>query len=156
MGGGRFWGMVLAVVTAGIGIVGGRALGFNNMGAFWRKDVTPPPALAAFTGATSATDGYVNVTITFPADQSDYDQVVIRRLGGATAPNAACNNGTVVATFTRPTFPNQAPLADFASVGQYYSYRACLYDISGNVTSSQTIVNVRAGWPCAGTRYAEN
>lgn len=115
-------------------------------GGFWRApDTTAPPALTAFTAATGARPGETIVTLDFPADTSDIERVDLKRVAGATAP-ADCSGGTVqsfAAPYTDPTAHTVAYTTG-AAAGASYSYRACIYDAWGNVTSSNTATNVMA------------
>jgi len=85
----------------------------------------PLTAFNAVTGST--TNGTIDMTINFPTNNSYYGRVDIRRIAGATAPNADCaTDGTVVksfTTFSNATWTDTTPLA-----GGLYSYRACVYD----------------------------
>jgi hypothetical protein len=104
-------------------------------------DTTAPPALTAFTGLPGGASGVIALTLTHPADTSDFDHIDIRRIGGATPP-ADCTAGTVA--MTRSTFANGAVNDTGLTSGNYYSYRACIYDSAGNITSSNTVANVQA------------
>jgi hypothetical protein len=131
------------IIWLGLGLIP-FLLGFNyNMGAFFR-DAAAPPILAAFSAVTGSASGQIDVTVTFPGTPgiNDYKTVDIRRLAGGTAPNAACTNGSVAKTYS--AFGSET----FADTGLthwgLYSYRACIYDAPGNLTSSQTLTSVRA------------
>jgi hypothetical protein len=115
-----------------------------------------------FTAATGALLGEVAITVDFPATPSrdDYDRVTIRRLAGATAPNANCSSdGSVIKTYTTPTFPDPDAFNDTGTGGSYYSYRACIYDGAGNLTATQTQTNIQAkpgAYYTGITYYADN
>ncbi len=112
-----------------------------------------PSTVTTFSGATGAGTGEINVTVTFAAT-TDYQTVTVRRIAGATAPNANCtSDGSVVRTYTSPTFTNGA-FVDTGTAGTYYSYRLCIYDGSSNLASTQTITNVQAKPNCAGLSSA--
>jgi hypothetical protein len=118
---------------------------------FWAEpDVTPPPALQSFAAATGDAPGEVKVTVDFPANVSDYARVDVRWIAGATAPNAACTNGTVLVSHT-PAFTDPSVTVHSATQSSYYSYRACIYDEAGNLTASNNVVNVQARKSCSGT-----
>jgi len=121
--------------------------GYYNLGAFFGDQIAPP-VLTAFSGATGSGSGEIDLTITFPSYTGDYKTVVIRRLDGATAPNAGCSNGSAIKTYNSPTFSND--YTDTGTGGSYYSFRACLYDWAGNLTSSQTATNIQAESGCGG------
>lgn len=106
------------------------------------EDLTDPPNLTSFSGVTGSANGEIDLTIDFPADVSDYNQVLIRRLAGATPPT--CFTGTVVRTYNVGQFTDQTPTTDTGTAGTYYSYRACIYDSSNNVTTSDVALNILA------------
>jgi hypothetical protein len=115
---------------------------------FW-QDLTPPPALQAFSAVTGSVPGDVSVTVDFPATISDYDRVEVRWIAGATPPAATCTNGAVLTTLT-PPFTDPTVTTHSATESSYYSYRACIYDASGNLTASDTVANVQAMPACSG------
>ncbi len=105
-------------------------------------DTTAPAALSVFSGVTSTSieTGRIDLNITYPADTSDYLNVVIRRSVSATAPT--CSTGTVIATITTPF--NNGVLTDPTNYpGGFHSYRACITDRAGNQTSPVT-QNIKA------------
>lgn len=95
---------------------------------------SPPSAdLSSFPGPAV---GSVGIDIDFAINTSDYDSADIRRLAGATAP-ADCGSGTLVDTLT--AFTDTMYVDTTTSAAAFYSYRICLYDESGNVTSVTTL-----------------
>jgi len=108
-------------------------------------DTTAPPALDAFTVTGGA--GKATIDLDYPASVTDLAHVIVRRAAGATAPASNCTDGTQV--FDRTTFsPDTYSYNDTLSAGTY-SYRVCITDTAGNLTSSQTQANitVSAGAP---------
>lgn len=103
-------------------------------------DLTPPPPLTAFSGATGRTVGTVDLTVTYPADVSDYGQIVLRRLVGGTAPTS-CTAGDKGATVTSGFAGVQVVADDSEEPGGNFSYLACVFDKAGNATASHTTVN---------------
>jgi hypothetical protein len=108
------------------------------------KDTVNPMSLTAFSGVSGSTHGDVDITINFPGDTTDYDVFTVRRIAGGTAPNAACSNGTEIYNSSGPF--NNFTLTDAtgANYGESYSYRACIWDTSSNLNSSNTSVGVAA------------
>lgn len=107
------------------------------------RDTVAPPLLSGFTAITSTSveTGRINYTVTFPGDTSDYSRVDIRRVAAATPPTD-CLTGVISKTYTAP-FAGETYIDDTAYPGGFHSYRACIYDAAGNV-SSQTISNIKA------------
>lgn len=95
------------------------------------------PPLDSFTAVTgTGGTGKISLSINMPANQSKIDHVVIQRLSGPTAPNALCSDGTQAASIV----PNGDDIISQDDIGlnpsTAYSYRACVVDKDGNVTSS--------------------
>ncbi len=100
-------------------------------------DMTPPPSLTSFVGAVGTSVATTKLTIT-PPDDPDIDHIDIRRVSGGTAPSD-CSAGTVVRTFTSGALPDGTSILDDTEVADaLFSYRACVYDLAGNVTSNNT------------------
>ncbi len=107
-------------------------------------DLTAPPALQASSGSTGSTGSNVDLSIDFPADTSDYSQILIYRSSassstGVSAPS--CGSGTLVSTITDFSTDPLTVNDSTGSFGKYFSYRVCIYDAAGNVTSSDTIID---------------
>jgi hypothetical protein len=115
---------------------------------FWGTD-SPPPELTGFTAVTAATPSGVSFSLDYPADTSDYQQVDLRFLTGATPPNATCTNGSVGWSSTGP-FTDFGPELLVATASTYYSFRVCIYDSTGNLTATKTAANVMARPLCSG------
>lgn len=106
------------------------------------KTIEPLVAFSAATGTT--TDGNINVTVTFPADTTNYTKVEIRRKSGATAPSNACTTDVLVKTYNTAPYTSETFVDPTATnAGAYFSYTACLYDANGRVAVT-TIPAVRA------------
>lgn len=107
-------------------------------------DTSLPPALTAFTGVTGAVVGSVKLTLTLPADYSEYASIRVRRSAGITAP-VDCSSGTLAKTFAKSdlaatlNYTDLTPTADDA-----YSYRVCIADEAGNELGQNTTVNHRS------------
>jgi len=96
----------------------------------------PLTAFNAVTGST--TNGTIDLTIDFPANTAYYGRVDIRRIAGASAPNADCaSDGTVVKTFN--TFADNSWTDTAPVAGGLYSYRACVYDDDVNLINSLSV-----------------
>ena len=84
--------------------------------------------------------GDIDVAVDFPTDNSDYSHVEIRRVVGATAPDAACNNGgddiTDYTTYTDDSY------TDALTISTYYSYRACVYGDDTSLLATAIVENV--------------
>ncbi len=126
-------------------------------------DTTAPPALGTFSGLTCCTinslkANAIQVRTTFPATVTDIASVIIRRAAGATAP-ADCISDTLVTTLTGP-FTGSATTYytdDTGVAGATYSYRACVTDLAGNQTSTNTfasVVSAKFSWIFATTSSA--
>ena len=98
-------------------------------------------ALTSFSGATGNLSGEINLTWVYPANTSRYASIAIRRISGATAP-ADCASGTRASTLT--SFGSTTMIDQTLGAGSYFSYRACVTDLAGNVTSTNTAVNIQA------------
>lgn len=105
-------------------------------------DGIAPPALTSFTASNGGNiaPGSILVSYTFPADVSDYSSVEIKRASGATAPE--CNGGIRVQRLTQ--FATGSFLDDTKQPGETFSYRACIYDQSGNVNNSAVALAVKS------------
>lgn len=108
----------------------------------YARDARSPDPLVQFNEGTTTIDATIALNIKYPASTIDYRRVEIRRVAGSTAPAENCTEGTVVKIILHP-------FADFVWVdnsviwetGNTFSYRACIYDGSENLTN----VNVAAG-----------
>ncbi len=103
-------------------------------------DTLAPPALsAAPTGAAgdsfpdTTRVGANKITLDFPADTTDYARVDVRQLAGATAP-ASCSSGSVIRSLTS-VFADGAFVIDSGTAGSVFSYKICIYDAAGHLTS---------------------
>lgn len=108
-------------------------------------DTTAPPALGSFSASTgSGSDGDIILSLTYPADVSDYARVDVRRANGSEAPT--CSNGSVVKSYSSFTASEPVTYTDDtdSSSGERFSYRVCITDSAGNQTSSNTAVGIQA------------
>jgi len=104
-------------------------------------DSVPPPPLARFQGALGAAPGSIQIGIASPVDFSDVAYFDIRRISGVVPPNAACTNGVAIAHYVAP-FAG-AITDDVSNINETrFSYRACVYDRQGNLTSSNYMVGL--------------
>jgi hypothetical protein len=104
-------------------------------------DTTPPPALDSFSGAPSMMEyGAIVLDFDFPDDVSDVDVVYVYRAQGPTAP-PDCMSGTlamgILQGFIDQSFTDQS-LAE----REVYSYRVCIWDEAGNLTSTDVAENI--------------
>ena len=113
---------------------------FDDMS--YTLDTTPPPAMSVFSASTSTSieTGRIDINLTYPADTSDYESLVIRRATSATAPT--CATGTIVSTITSP-FSNTVITDATSYPGGIHSYRVCIDDKAGNRTT-QIAQNIKA------------
>jgi hypothetical protein len=85
--------------------------------------------------------GAIVLEIDFPDDTSDVDQVIIYRALGNLAPPADCQSGDLALGigqgFIDSTFTDQALLER-----QVYSYRVCIWDAAGNLTSTDVAEDI--------------
>ena len=96
------------------------------------EDTTPPPSLVSLT-ITPQLEG-LQLNFNFP-ELSDYRKIDVRRIEGTNAPEN-CSDGEVVSVisdFTAAQFLDDRVLPNSVS-----SYRLCIYDAAGNVTSSES------------------
>lgn len=107
-------------------------------------DTAPPPPLDRFEGQTGANPAEIALTIDFPASTDDYEHVVILRTAGFSAPPSTCASGDPVVVFNTGEFVDQQYVDGGLVLDAFYSYRVCIYDPSGNLTSLQTAENVQA------------
>lgn len=103
---------------------------------------------SAVTGADDAGD--ILISVNFPGAVGMYDYVSVRRLAGATPPNADCtSDGTVIHAFN--SFSDATIKDSHASGGliggNFYSYRLCIFGTDGSMTSFATASNVQAKLP---------
>jgi hypothetical protein len=95
------------------------------------------PPLAGFSAQTSPeAGGKIALALTLPADTSKYDQVVVRRAAGATAPPSSCDAGTIVWTLANLSTLSPSTVDATGSAGTLFSYRACVLDRFGNTLHS--------------------
>ena len=83
--------------------------------------------LSSFSVATpgSGTGGDVSVTVTFPADTTNWTKAEVRRMLGSQAPT--CSQGTVVKTYTS-TFTSETFTDATGKPGALYQYSVCVYN----------------------------
>lgn len=108
-------------------------------------DSTPPPALDGFSALTSTSidNAMIDITVNFPADVTDYNELVIRGIVGATPP-ADCISGTILKTYNLGSFSDDNYSQNTSFPGGFFSARACISDASGNLTSTNTFTNIQA------------
>lgn len=107
-----------------------------------RIDTSLPPALTAFTGATGSAVASTKLTLTLPADFTDYDSITIRRTTGAAAP-VDCSSGDLIKTYAKADLNASLVYADLApAAGAAYSYRVCIADAAGNELGQNTATNI--------------
>lgn len=111
---------------------------------------TPPaPGLTAFKGSNGL-HGTISMSLSFPSDVSDYQQVVVSRKVGSIPPAADCLDGTVVQSYATPYIPaSGSSVAIFdntgsAPSGTVYSYRVCIVSKSNQLTSFNTLSSLYA------------
>lgn len=106
------------------------------------------PPMTTFTAATGVGSGEIAITLDYPSVVDDYKQVKVRRLAGATAPNADCtSDGTEALSYTPayvdPTSTNDTGLTP----GGTYSYRVCVFDHDGAIAWTDIEESITAGNP---------
>jgi len=107
-------------------------------------DTTAPPALTDITGTTgTVASGDIILTIDYPVDTTDYNNVKIRRKSGATAPTIALMAWKQNRSLLHLTTDRLLMALARQSVTTY-SYRVCIYDLVGNLTFSDTESNIKA------------
>jgi hypothetical protein len=75
------------------------------------------------------------VSFTLPSTVPDYDRLEIRKLAGTTLPSAACNDGAVLKSYSSFAANALVTFFDSGTPSGAYSYRACVYDKAGNITT---------------------
>lgn len=115
----------------------------NQMPADQNDRPLAPAALVAFGGDRGSAPGEIAMTMILPPDVDLYDVFQIRRLAGDIPPNEDCSSdGEVIRNITNL---NETSFIDDTGVpGDYFSYRACIYGPTGNLTSSNIASSVRA------------
>ncbi|MBI2601653.1 MAG: DUF1554 domain-containing protein [Deltaproteobacteria bacterium] len=104
-------------------------------------DTTVPASLDRFSGLAGTNHGQITLTLDLPGNVSDYSQLTLRRVSGASAP-ANCTSGTAVKTYTKANgeFATDpivyTDTATSVNPPGSFSYRACIQDTSGNLTSN--------------------
>lgn len=108
-------------------------------------DTMAPPALDNFFGATTIgiENAAIDITVDLPLVTTDYNQVVIRGLEGATPP-ADCDSGTIIKTYNVGEFIDETYLQNTNKPGIPFSARVCIRDSAGNTTGVQTFSNIIA------------
>lgn len=107
-------------------------------------DNIAPTPLLAFSGATGIKNvGDIDLSWKLPLDLSDYFAIRVIAKAGSRAPLADCVEGDLTARFTSP-FPTQYTFATGSTRGEEFSFRVCIQDRAGNVTSSNTVEGVGA------------
>jgi hypothetical protein len=119
----------------------------SGQSAQWRRtkadDTTAPPTPGVFTVKPGPWLGQTTLTIAYPEMTGDYTKIEFHRNHGVTAPTK-CDSATLVQTTT--DFAAKAPVVDSGMYpGDSYSYIACIFDSSDNVTIAQADGSVRAG-----------
>jgi len=120
-------------------------------------DMVAPVALQASSGSAGSTGSNIDLSIDFPADTSDYSQVLIYRSAGSTTTGVAapaCGSGTLASTITDFSTDPLTVNDSTGSFGKYFSYRICISDTAGNVTSSDTIIDEQSRSLTALRQYA--
>ena len=108
-------------------------------------DNMAPPALTSFGGSTGSGAGLVSLSLDFPADVSDYNNIKIYRSSssGSTGVSApSCGSGTLVTTVTDFSTDPTTISDNTGETAAYFSYRACVYDVAGNDTYSNTTTDI--------------
>ena len=141
----------VGLVTA---TTGNQSLAWGNSGCgtdfpiYCIEQQQVPNLLGAFS-ASSSSGTTITLSLAFPADTTDYSSVTIRRRKGAAPPHVGCASSfdTLVDTITdfSQTWNTTSDSGASDSVGTAgrYSYRACVYNSSGEVIHSKTIETVK-------------
>jgi hypothetical protein len=135
-------------LAVGLLLLGGlTATTATSTGSMFWRDTEAPSVLTAFSAATGGSAGQISVTVDFPVAPTlnDYHKVEVRRLAGASAPNAACTDGVVAKTYNLGGFTDETFTDSGLTSGAACFYRACITDGVGNLTSTQTVLNRLAG-----------
>ncbi len=99
--------------------------------------------VSGFSGVAGSSNGDIDLTIDFPADTSQYDSVVIRRLtSGSAAGNQDCTSGTAIHTYT--SFADTTLTDSTGSASTYFSYLACVYNSSGQLLNSKAALAIKS------------
>ncbi len=112
-----------------------------GVAAIIARDAKSPDPLIQFDQGTTSVDATIALTIKYPTTVADYKRMDIRRLAGASAPDVNCTDGTTVTSLTSFADFTFVDTAVASEAGSVFSYRACIYDATGNLTS----VNVALG-----------
>ncbi len=102
-----------------------------------------PPPLDDFHAGLGVELGAIELELDYPLDVSDYQRVELLRVAGDHAPPASCDAGDLAFLFGTGAFLDVV-LQDSGLVELgIYSYRVCIYDVDGNLTSSNVVENVQ-------------
>ena len=121
-----------------------RVKAYNRAGLFTVSDCSgsiavnalPPPNLSSVTFVQGSEIGNVGITMTMPADVSDYKSRKIYRIAGSTAPSSDCVTGSLISTSSY--FVNHTFFDNSGTPGEQYSYRICLEDFAGTINGFHT------------------
>jgi len=107
------------------------------------KDAEPPSPLLGLGGTTGIELGEVILSLNVPSDLNDYHEIVVVRKRGFEAPSEDCvTESTIVAVVESPfDVVEIKDLTDIA-VGEFFSYRACVFDSSGNLATDDNSVAI--------------
>jgi hypothetical protein len=109
------------------------------------KDTIFPPALDSTSFTAGGPSGTIDIYLNFPATTPDFNSLTIRRILGATPPNADCaTDGTLIYSRNSDQMVDHTYQDTGLTPGGAYSYRICIQDSTGNLTSSQTWTNIQA------------
>lgn len=104
----------------------------NTVSGVRAKEILNP--LVSFSAMTGNSAGEIIVSMSLPDSRSNYQRIEVRRIVGSSAPASDCTDGTVVQTLT--AFPPTYYITDTGQGGEMYSYRACIFSMSGQLVSS--------------------
>lgn len=105
-------------------------------------DNIAPIPLLAFSAATGVSNvGDIDLSWKLPLDLSDYFSIRVLAKAGSQAPGADCSSGDIAARLTSP-FPTQYTFATGSTRGEEFSFRVCIQDRAGNLTSSNTVAGI--------------
>jgi hypothetical protein len=112
------------------------------------KDLVAPADLVGFSAGTGTSTGVINLSVQYPSDVSDYSYIqLIRKVG--TTPPTNCSDGSVAVTLITFLANGSSSTSETLPTGSFYSYRACVYDRSGNLSFSRTAAGVQPGSSCS-------
>ncbi|MEZ4744280.1 MAG: hypothetical protein R3B45_17830 [Bdellovibrionota bacterium] len=118
----------------------------NSTASAYALDSSGPMALLSLAASTGVTQGEINLNWTYPADTADYAYFDIREIQGINAPSINCTDGTVIHTESLPPSSGITNISRITGsmYGDYYSYRVCIYDLNGNMTSTNIAEAIQA------------